>query len=68
MRRPALANPTRNLRWSIEVEPNWLETTSSTAASRSSRSSPMSESMSFLPSSFAAVMDSSYSGSAWFLA
>jgi hypothetical protein len=24
-----LANPTRSLRWSIEVEPNWVFTTSS---------------------------------------
>ena len=29
MSRPALAKPTRSLRCSIEVEPNWVETTSS---------------------------------------
>ena len=29
IRRPALANPTRSLRCSIEVEPNWVVTTSS---------------------------------------
>ena len=28
---PALANPTRNLRCNIEVDPNWVPTTSSTA-------------------------------------
>ena len=45
MRRPALANPTRSLRCSIEVEPNCVLTTSSAAASRISRSSPMSPSI-----------------------
>ena len=46
--RPALANPTRSLRCSIDVEPNCVDTTSSTAAMNSSMSSPMSASMSFL--------------------
>ena len=46
--RPALAKPTRSLRCSIEVEPNWVETTSSTAARNRSRSSPISSSTSFL--------------------
>jgi hypothetical protein len=32
------------LRWSIEVEPNWLETISSAAWISSSRSSPISSS------------------------
>ena len=40
--RPALAKPTRSLRWSIEVEPSCRVTTSSTACSTRSRSSPMS--------------------------
>src|SRR5690606_15227620 len=46
--RPALAKPTRNLRCSIDVEPNWVETTSSTAWITRSRSSPMSSSSSRL--------------------
>ena len=45
--RPALANPTRSLRCNIDVEPNWVLTTSSTACRRTSRSSPMSSSISF---------------------
>ena len=44
--RPALAKPTRSLRCSIEVDPNWVDTTSSTAARNRSRSSPMSASTS----------------------
>ena len=47
MRRPARANPTRSLRWSIEVEPNCDETTSSMAWISTSRSSPISSSISF---------------------
>ena len=43
--RPALANPTRSLRCSIEVDPNWVFTISSAACSSSSRSSPMSSSI-----------------------
>src|SRR5690606_30479370 len=31
MSRPALAKPTRSLRWSMDVDPNWVETTSSAA-------------------------------------
>src|SRR5690606_35081215 len=46
MSRPALANPIRSLRWSIEVEPNWLVTISSAAWHSRSRSSPMSSSIS----------------------
>ena len=46
--RPALAKPTRSLRCSIEVEPNWVDTTSSAACSSRSRSSPMSSSISLL--------------------
>src|SRR5258706_471993 len=46
MSRPALAKPTRSLRWSMDVEPNWVLTTSSAALSTSSRSSPMSASIS----------------------
>ena len=45
--RPALANPTRSLRWSIDVDPNWVVTTSSVACSSRSRSSPMSSSTCF---------------------
>ena len=48
IRRPALAKPTRSLRCSIEVEPNWVETTSSMAWMTSSMSSPMSSSISRL--------------------
>jgi hypothetical protein len=48
MRRPALAKPTRSLRCSIEVDPNWVVTTSSVACSSRSRSSPMSSSTCFL--------------------
>ena len=48
IRRPALAKPTRSLRWSIEVEPNCVETTSSMACTTRSRSSPMSSSRSRL--------------------
>ena len=40
--RPALANPTRSLRCTMEVEPNWVRMTSSAACISSSRSSPMS--------------------------
>ena len=40
--RPALAKPMRSLRWSMDVEPNWLVTTRSAAWSRISRSSPIS--------------------------
>ncbi len=36
MRRPARAEATRSLRWSMEVEPSWVEMTSSAAWSRSS--------------------------------
>ena len=39
MIRPARANPTRSLRWSIEVEPSWERTMSSTAWSMRSSSS-----------------------------
>jgi len=37
--RPARAKPTRNLRWSIEVDPSWERTTSSMATASSSSSS-----------------------------
>ena len=39
MSRPARANPTRNLRWSIDVDPSWLVTTRCRACSSSSSSS-----------------------------
>ena len=45
--RPALAKPTRSLRWSIDVDPNWVVTTSSAAWHSRSRSSPISSSISF---------------------
>ena len=48
MSRPALAKPTRSLRWSIDVEPNCVVTTSSAAWSSTSRSSPMSSSIFFV--------------------
>src|SRR3954464_1638652 len=46
---PALANPTRSLRCSIDVDPNWLVTMSSTACSSRTRSPPVSSSISFGP-------------------
>src|SRR5665811_254084 len=48
MRRPAFAKPTRSLRCSIDVEPNCVDTTSSTACMTRSRSLPMSPSRSRL--------------------
>ena len=57
MRRPALAKPTRSLRWSIEVEPNCVVTTSSVACSSTSRSSPMSSSICFFGADDRDVLD-----------
>ena len=66
--RPALANPTRSLRCSIEVEPNCEVTTSSIACSSSSRSSPMSSSIPLLARARAARATSGRnSGSRWSL-
>ncbi|CAB4870130.1 unannotated protein [freshwater metagenome] len=65
IKRPALAKPTRNLRCSIDVDPNWLDTTSSTACNNTSRSSPMSASTFFVFPT--AATSSRYSGSACFL-
>ncbi|MGW4750356.1 alpha/beta fold hydrolase [Streptomyces sp. NPDC004290] len=39
--RPALAKPTRSFRWSIEVDPNWVETTSSAAWHSRSSQTPL---------------------------
>lgn len=39
MSRPACANPTCSCRWSIDVEPSWLDTINSTAAESNSASS-----------------------------
>ena len=63
MSRPALANPTRSLRWSIDVEPNCVVTTSSVAWSRRSRSSPMSSSTCFFGA--LTVTSSRYRGLSW---
>ena len=49
-----VAKPTRSLRWSIDVDPNWLLMISSAAAISSSRSSPISASTSRV-----------FSGAAW---
>ncbi len=48
IRRPAFAKPTRSLRAASTSTRNWLDTTSTIACSRSSRSPPMSASMSLL--------------------
>ena len=63
MRRPALAKPTRSLRWSMEVEPNWLEMMSSAACRSRSMSSPISSSICFLTSG--TTTSSRYSGVSW---
>ena len=69
MSRPALAKPTLSLRCSIEVEPNWLVTTSSAACSSTSMSSPISSSgsmLSFFSASLAICsMSSRYFGLRW---
>ena len=65
MSRPAFAKPTRSLRCSIEVDPNCVEMICSAAASSSSRSSPMSASISLR--SATASTSLRYSGRAWFL-
>src|SRR6185369_11133498 len=65
--RPALANPTRSLRCSIEVDPNCDVTTSSIAWTRRSRSSPMSSSVFFLVSAAGVSTSGRNSGSRWFL-
>ena len=66
---PALAKPTLSLRCSIEVEPNWLVTTSSAACSSTSMSSPISSSgsmLSFFSASLAICsMSSRYFGLRW---
>ncbi|CFS08622.1 Uncharacterised protein [Mycobacterium tuberculosis] len=65
IKRPALAKPTRSLRCSIDVDPNWLDTTSSTACRKTSMSSPMSGSTSVRSAvGLAVVTPSVYSGSA----
>src|SRR5689334_8304620 len=60
--RPALAKPTRSLRCSIDVEPNWVETISSAAWITRSMSSPISSSRSLLGAA-TAVTSSRYVGS-----
>src|SRR4029078_5023082 len=64
--RPALAKPTRSLRCSIDVDPNCVETTSSTAWITRSMSSPMSSSSSRLAAA-GAVTSSRYVGDSCFL-
>ena len=48
IKRPAFAKPTRNFLWSIEVDPNCVPTTSSTAWHKMSKSSPISLSTIFI--------------------
>ena len=63
MSRPARANPTLSLRWSIEVDPSWDRITSSEASSNSSSSASHSSSSDAARPSSSTL--TSYSGSCW---